>query len=396
MAKRKRKSGDRKGGTSQTSIASEAKEDHKKPIYHISTLEPASEDNTQLFGTAGANRISVYELSSDGEISLLTMFVDNDAGEVYYCLAWGQPESPAQPSERGLYLAFAGLNGCLYVRHLADNVRCYRDDPMMCLIAHGGPINMIKVAPNNQNLILSASKDESIRMWSTYSGACVAVFAGGQGHTSEVLTIDLNADGTRLASAGMDNTVRVWDVDLEELKQIAESGHAALKGSYFKPKVIQAPAFVTDLSCYWAPNYIDCVQWVGELLLAKSVHEKVVMFDITKPPPRCTRESALVLQDYLLSNCNIWYLRFSVDPSFRYLAVGNMAGTVTVWDIDEAENPIAKLQYGSVGKKEQSNVTIRHCVFALHNKFVIASTDDGRIVVWKSGLELSNEHSNES
>lgn len=41
-------------------------------------------------------QISVYELSAEGEISLLTMFIDNDPNEVYYCVAWGRPIPPPQ------------------------------------------------------------------------------------------------------------------------------------------------------------------------------------------------------------------------------------------------------------------------------------------------------------
>eukprot|EP00656_Telonema_subtile_P041570 TRINITY_DN46781_c0_g1_i1.p1 TRINITY_DN46781_c0_g1~~TRINITY_DN46781_c0_g1_i1.p1 ORF type:complete len:297 (-),score=43.84 TRINITY_DN46781_c0_g1_i1:30-920(-) len=274
------------------------------------------------------------------------MFIDHDEKEVFYCVAWGRPElPPPQESngERSLYLAFAGQNGCLFVRHLDSKMQ---PASTMSLVAHGGPINMIQVAPKDQNLIFSASKDESVRMWSTFSGACVAVFAGGQGHTSEVLAIDMHMDGKRLVSAGMDNTVRVWDVDYEgHLKTFIEGGHAAEKGAYFKPKVVQTPSFVTDLSCEWKPNYIDCVKWVGDLLLAKSVHDRILLFDITKPSPRSKKETALVLQDFALSQCNIWFMRFSLDPSCRYVVIGNIAGTAMIWDVDRAKAPIVKLTY---------------------------------------------------
>ena len=88
----------------------------RKQIYHIATLDPPSqEDGTQLFATVGANRVSlvclerslmalqasVYELSVDGEISLLTMFVDSDTNEVYYVAAWGRPETLAPEEDQG-------------------------------------------------------------------------------------------------------------------------------------------------------------------------------------------------------------------------------------------------------------------------------------------------------
>ena len=39
---------------------------------------------------------------------------------------------------------------------------------------------------------MASRQDESIRLWSVRSGACAAVFAGDQGHISEVLFVDMH------------------------------------------------------------------------------------------------------------------------------------------------------------------------------------------------------------
>jgi hypothetical protein len=62
-------------------------------------------------------------------------------------------------------------------------------------------------------LVLSASKDESIRLWNVYTACCVAIFAGDQGHRDEVLSIDVHLLGNVFASCGMDNTVKVWSLE---------------------------------------------------------------------------------------------------------------------------------------------------------------------------------------
>lgn len=49
----------------------------------------------------------------------------------------------------------------------------------------------------------------------------------------------------RLASAGMDNTVRVWNVEADKLADVITAGHNAPEGCYFKPRVIQTPAVTT-------------------------------------------------------------------------------------------------------------------------------------------------------
>ena len=69
------------------------------------------------------------------------------------------------------------------------------------LLGHGAMINDIKWHPVTPSLLLTASKDESIRLWNVATSSCVAVFAGEAGHRDDVLSISIHPLGNAFASA---------------------------------------------------------------------------------------------------------------------------------------------------------------------------------------------------
>jgi WD40 repeat protein len=57
-----------------------------------------------------------------------------------------------------------------------------------------------------------------VRLWDPESGAQLLVL---HGHRGEVSAVSFGPDGSRLASAGSDGTLRVWALDLDDLIGIA-------------------------------------------------------------------------------------------------------------------------------------------------------------------------------
>ena len=71
----------------------------------------------------------------------------------------------------------------------------------------------LKVHPLNSDLLFSASKDESVRLWNVQIGVPVIIFAGDEGHRDEVISLDIHSLGNAFASSGMDRNIRVWSLD---------------------------------------------------------------------------------------------------------------------------------------------------------------------------------------
>src|SRR6185369_4691882 len=73
----------------------------------------------------------------------------------------------------------------------------------------GAAINAYAFSPDGK-LALSASDDNSVRLWNVETGHSLRVF---DGHAGEVWSLAWSADQRRALSGADDNTVRLWDVE---------------------------------------------------------------------------------------------------------------------------------------------------------------------------------------
>ncbi|XYI01494.1 eIF2A-related protein [Sorangium sp. So ce1128] len=86
---------------------------------------------------------------------------------------------------------------------------------------HSGPINALAWAPDGKRLA-SAGDDQTVRIWDTSTRNELARF---RGHSNAVRAVTWHPDGKHLASAGDDQTVRIWDAGTG--KEIARlKGHS--------------------------------------------------------------------------------------------------------------------------------------------------------------------------
>lgn len=99
-------------------------------------------------------------------------------------------------------------HGDLIVAGATDNtisVHTADGDVVATLQGHSRIVNSVSVAPDNPDLIASASQDHTVRLWSIASGKCLAVLVGhdesvkavavGPGHRPDVLSGSYDFDG---------------------------------------------------------------------------------------------------------------------------------------------------------------------------------------------------------
>ena len=82
----------------------------------------------------------------------------------------------------------------------------------LTLSGHGNDVTDLKFSPSDEWLLLSSSKDESVRLWNLRRGVNIAVFAGHNGHRGQVLSVSWHLSGAKFATSGMDNMVKLWKV----------------------------------------------------------------------------------------------------------------------------------------------------------------------------------------
>lgn len=306
----------------------------------------------------------MYDCLPDGGLDVLQVYCDGDQEEQFFTIAWTIDMLGGSP-----LLAAAGYRGHIKV------LDCVTQSIIVVLSGHGNSVNELKFHPVDPSLLLSASKDESIRLWNTLTGVCVSIFAGHLGHRDEVLSLDVHLTGACFVSSGMDNTIKIWDLEDSVVQDAIERSYKEPrpKDRPFDTKLIQFPAFATSRI---HADYVDCVRLIGDLILSKSTENKVIFW---KPNPSRGKDSVTILREFQHKDAELWFLKFGLDTQLEMLAVGNKKGVISIFDVDsESERPLCKLSHS------RCKSTIRQTCFSRKGNTMIACADDS--VVWRWDL----------
>ena len=82
--------------------------------------------------------------------------------------------------------------------------------------------------------MLTASADDTARLWRAEGGPALAVL---EGHSKDVTGVAFDRAGTRAVTSSEDGTVRVWRLDGDRAAQVAElRGHSGtVRGARLQP-----------------------------------------------------------------------------------------------------------------------------------------------------------------
>ena len=86
----------------------------------------------------------------------------------------------------------------LFLVHQITNLVCLSSDYVGC----------VAFKPDNSNILVSGSYDETIKMWDITSGSCLLTLTG---HSGPVRGVTFSAEVRWLVSGSWDKTIRLWD-----------------------------------------------------------------------------------------------------------------------------------------------------------------------------------------
>ncbi|KAG8137033.1 hypothetical protein E2320_005577 [Naja naja] len=285
----------------------------KKCKYSFKCVNSLKEDHSQpLFGVQfnwhskeGDPLVTLYECHSQGEIRLLQSYVDAD----HY-------------------------------------------------VGHGNAINELKFHPRDPNLLLSVSKDHALRLWNIQTDTLVAIFGGVEGHRDEVLSADYDLLGEKIMSCGMDHSLKLWRINSKRMINAIKESYEYNPNKTNRPFVSQKIHFPDFSTRDIHRNYVDCVRWLGDLILSKSCENAIVCWKPGKMEDNIDK----------------------IKPSeSNMLALGNQVGKLYVWDLEVEDPHKAKC---TVLTHAKCAAAIRQTSFSRDSSILIAVCDDASIWRW--------------
>jgi WD40 repeat protein len=114
--------------------------------------------------------------------------------------------------EEQTYTLAAGSNdGTVYVWSLPPLILGPEDaTPALTLTAHTGAVKAVAFSPQEHDLLATASRDKTVRVWDLETGEALMTLVG---HTAGVQALAFSDDGRYLFTGARDLTVRIWDVE---------------------------------------------------------------------------------------------------------------------------------------------------------------------------------------
>ena len=217
------------------------------------------------------------------------------------------------------------------------------------------PLEIDDMTYAHGQLVLSASEDQTMRLWDVNTGQTLRVY---EGHTGPLDDADLSpapleidgmpyATGELALSASRDGTMRLWDLVTGETLRVYKGHSSRVYRAAFSPAPleIKGTAYAT-----------------GQLALSASEDKTLRLWDVT------TGETLRVFEGH---TDLVWMSAFA--PDGQTAVSGSNDGTLRLWDVATGETLRVLVGHNS---------PIGGIYFSPSGQFVLSGSDDTTLRLW--------------
>ncbi|MEY9228589.1 cytochrome c [Bradyrhizobium japonicum] len=217
-----------------------------------------------------------------------------------------------------------------------------QQQPDLLLEGHSGPVVALAVSPDGSKLA-SASWDHSVRLWSLTDGAARVL----EGHQQNVNGVAFAPDGMSLVSVGYDLALRIWrlpDGQPEVVTlpaplnavTVAPDGEIVAGGSDGKLRMLTTDGKLSGEMAAGSKPIVALALSDDEALIAAAGIDGTVTI--------VERKSRSVLRTFVVPGSPVWSLVFLHDATT--LVTGGAEGKIRRWNVQNGE-PVGSNQFGT-------------------------------------------------
>ena len=241
-------------------------------------------------------------------------------------------------------------------------------------VGHSSAINDCVYSPDGERL-LSASGDQTLRLWDAKSGECLLTLAG---HESGVNGCAFSPDGERLLSASDDQTLRLWDSQSGDCLLNLVGHEIGVNGCAFSPDGKRLLSAGAD----WTLRLWDAQN--GDCLLTRAAHQGRVLGCAFSPGGErllsVGDDRTLRLWDTRTGNCLLTLAGYRVgarvcafSPDGERLLSASQDGTLRLWGAQSGDCLLTL-----TGHKGE----VWSCSFSPDGERLLSASQDGTLRLW--------------